>query len=115
MFYWLLDRFAPLLEQLELHASGDSHVFLTARIALASVSSFVMAIALGPLAIRWLKRRFRERIDSGSERLNELHAGKSSTPTMGGLFVVGSILVATVLWADLSNSYIQLALFTAFS
>jgi phospho-N-acetylmuramoyl-pentapeptide-transferase len=114
MLFWLLDRFAPLLEQMELHSSGDSRVFLTARIALASVTSFLMAIALGPLAIRWLKRHFRERIDSGSERLNELHAGKSSTPTMGGLFVVGSILLATLLWADLSNRYVQLALLVAF-
>jgi phospho-N-acetylmuramoyl-pentapeptide-transferase len=113
MLYWLLNHFAPLLEQLELHSSGDSRVFLTARTALASVTSFLMAMLLGPLAIRWLKRRFRERIDSASERLNELHANKSETPTMGGLFVVGAIVIAALLWGDLTSRYTQLALLVA--
>ncbi len=111
MLVWLINRFAPLLEQMELHSSGDSRVFLTARTAMASVTSFVMAIALGPVAIRWLKARFRERIDSGSDRLNEIQKGKQSTPTMGGLFVVAAILIATLLWTDLSSGYVQTALF----
>lgn len=110
MLFWLLNQFAPFLERLELATSGDSRVFLTARIALASVLSFLMAMVLGPAAIRWLKARFRERIDSASERLNELQAGKSSTPTMGGIFVVGAILFAILLCADLSNRYVQLAI-----
>jgi hypothetical protein len=113
MLYWLLNHFAPLLEQLELHSSGDSRVFLTARTALASVTSFLMAMLLGPPAIRWLKRRFRERIDSASERLNELHANKGETPTMGGLFVVGAIVIAALLWGDLTSRYTQLALLVA--
>ncbi|MEX2285645.1 MAG: phospho-N-acetylmuramoyl-pentapeptide-transferase [Planctomycetaceae bacterium] len=114
MVVWLLDQFAPFLEQMELHSSGDSRVFLTARTALASVTSFVMAILLGPFAIRWLKARFRERIASGSQRLNELQSEKKSTPTMGGLFVVGAILFGTIVWGDLSSRYVQLALFIAF-
>ncbi len=64
MLVWLLNWFAPMLRQIELHLSGDSHVFLTARTAVASVAAFLMALALGPWAIRWLKGRFRERIDS---------------------------------------------------
>ncbi len=110
MLFWLLNRFAPLLEQMELHSSGDSRVFVTARAALASVTSFLMALLLGPLAILWLKKRFRERIDSDSERLNELHADKAATPTMGGLFVIGSVVLAVLLWGDLSNRYVQLGL-----
>lgn len=113
MLYWLLQHFGPALEQIEQHASGDSRVFLTARTALASVSSFLLAIAFGPAAIRWLKSNFRERIASGSERLNELHANKASTPTMGGLFVVGSTVFATLLFGDLSSRYVQLALLAA--
>ncbi len=113
MLVWLLNGFAPFLEQMELHSSGDSRVFLTARTALASVSSFLCAIALGPVAIRWLKSRFRERIDSASERLNELQANKSSTPTMGGLFVIGSIVLAILLFGDLSSRYVQISLLVA--
>lgn len=110
MLYWFLNRFAPFLEQLEFYSSGDSRVFLTARTALASVTSFLMAILLGPPAINWLKRRFRERIDSDSERLNELQADKAKTPTMGGLFVIGAVLVSVLLWGDLSSRYVQLGL-----
>jgi len=110
MLVWLINWFAPMLRQMELHTSGDSRVFLTARAALASVTAFIAAILLGPVAIRWLQARFRERIDSASPRLNELHAAKQATPTMGGLFIVGSIILATVLFGDLNNSYVQLAL-----
>lgn len=110
MLIWVLHHFGPVLEQLELHSSGDSRVFLTARTALASVTSFLIAIILGPVAIRWLKSHFRERIASDSARLDELQASKNSTPTMGGLFILGSIFVALILWADLSSRYVQLGL-----
>lgn len=115
MLIWLLDHFAPLLEQMEFYSSGDSRVFLTARIALASVTSFLAAMLLGPFAIRWLKRRFPERIDSASEKLNEIQAGKSATPTMGGLFVIGSVVISALLWGDLTSRYVQLAVFVAIS
>ena len=113
MLFWLMNRFAPLLEQLELHSSGDSRVFLTARTALASVTAFLMALLLGPWAIRWLQGRFRERIGSASARLNELQATKNSTPTMGGLFVIGAIVISVLLWGDLTSRYVQLGLFAA--
>ena len=113
MLVWLLKTFAPLLEQLELYSSGDSRVFLTARTALASVTSFLLAICLGPIAIKWLKSRFRERIDSASEQLNELQAEKKATPTMGGIFIIGAVVLAVLLWGDLTNRYVQLALIVA--
>lgn len=113
MIIWLVKTFSPLLEQLEVLSTGDSRVFLTARMALASLSSFLIAILLGPLAIRWLEKRFRERVVSDSEKLNEIHASKNATPTMGGIFIVGSILISGLLWADLSNRYVQLGLLTA--
>lgn len=110
MLVWLLNRYAPFFEQLSGASTGDSRVFLTARMALAAMISFVTAVICGPLAIRWLKGRFRERIDSASQRLNELHAAKSNTPTMGGLFIVAAIVVAAVTCGDLSNRYLQQAL-----
>ncbi len=112
MFFWLLQRFEPLLERLELYSTGDSRVFLTARIALASVTAFLAALLLGPTAIRWLSRRFRERVDSASERLNQLQASKNHTPTMGGLFVVAAVVLSSLLWADPTSRYVQLALVT---
>lgn len=107
MLVWLLKQYGSLLAGA---STGDSPVFLTARIALAAMVSFVTAVLCGPFAIRWLKSRFRERIDSASARLNELHAAKSNTPTMGGLFIVAAIVVAAVCCADLSNRYVIQAL-----
>jgi phospho-N-acetylmuramoyl-pentapeptide-transferase len=112
MLVWLLQHFGSLLEQFELHVSGDSRVFLTARTSIASVTSFLLCLLLGPFAIRWLQRRFRERIGSDSEQLNQLQAAKRNTPTMGGLFVMGSVALATLLWGDLSSRYVQLGLAT---
>src|SRR5690606_14219928 len=39
------------------------------------------------------------------------HQKKSGTPTMGGLLILGSVFVSTLLWADLSNGYIWVVLF----
>ncbi|MAG92557.1 MAG: phospho-N-acetylmuramoyl-pentapeptide-transferase [Planctomycetaceae bacterium] len=111
MLVWLLHEFGSLLQQLELHSSGDSRVFLTARTALASVTSFALTMLLGPFAIRWLNKRFRERIDSASETLNQLHAKKNATPTMGGLFVIAAVVIAVLMWGDLSSAYVQVGLF----
>jgi phospho-N-acetylmuramoyl-pentapeptide-transferase len=113
MLVWLLEHFGSLLREFEIHTSGDSRVFLTARTALASVTAFAISLLLGPFAIRQLKRRFRERIDSASDTLNRIQAGKSETPTMGGLFVIGAVVLAAVLWGDLSNVYLQIGLAAA--
>ncbi len=96
-----------------LSPAGDSTTMLTGRIALAALVSFAAALLLGPLAIHWLKGRFRERIDSASETLNKLHAEKKDTPTMGGLFIIGAVVVATLLCGDIFNPYVQLGMFTA--
>ncbi len=112
MLLWLIHNL-NLIESVELHSSGDSRLFLTARTAMASVTSFLLAILLGPFAIRWLKSRFQECIVSDSERLNELHAEKNATPTMGGIFIVAAILMSTLLWGNLTSTYVQLALLLA--
>lgn len=111
MFVWL-QNFGPLLERFERLFSGDSRVFLTARTALAGGTAFLLCMLFGPLAIRLLQRRFRERVGSDSEKLNELHAAKNNTPTMGGLFAMGAVAVSTLLWGDLSNVYVMLGLAT---
>jgi len=106
MLVFLLHYFGPALERLEFFSAGDSRVFLTARIALASLTAFVLALLLGPFAIRWLKQHAGERIASDSQRLNEMHRHKQATPTMGGAFIVGAILIATMMWGDLSSWYV---------
>lgn len=110
MLVWLLRHFSPLQEQIVHVSTGDSRIFLTARVAIAAVTSFLVAWFFGPIAIRWLKARFRERIDSASTILNQLHAGKNETPTMGGMFIVAAVLAAALICGDLQNSYLRMAL-----
>src|SRR5258708_195812 len=113
MLIWLLHHFGPLLERVDRLAGGESRFFLTTRRALASLTGFLIAVLLGPSAIGWLKTRFRERIASDSARLNEIQARKKSTPTMGGLFILGAVLTSVLLWGDLSTRYVQLGLLVA--
>lgn len=111
MIPWLLQHLLPFAEQMEQHTAGDSRVYLTGRTALAAVTSFLLAVVIGPPAIRWLRIHCGERIDSASETLNRLHANKKSTPTMGGLFIMTSLLLSVLFWGDLGNAYVQISLF----
>lgn len=110
MVLWLLRNFGYLLDQLTARTTGDSRVFLTARIAAASLTGFLITLLLGPIAIRWLKKRFRERIASNSETLNKLHAQKQETPTMGGLFVMSAVLISSLLWSDLEADFVHVGM-----
>ena len=86
------------------------------RAALALLTAFALALASGPVTIAWLARAgVREDTQkTDSERLAELHAGKRRTPTMGGVFLVGSLLVSGLLWMRFDGfhvySWIGLAL-----
>ncbi|MEQ9410846.1 MAG: phospho-N-acetylmuramoyl-pentapeptide-transferase [Fuerstiella sp.] len=109
MILWLINHFGFVLKNVASRTTGDSRVFLTARIAGSSLAAFLAAVLLGPVAIRWLKRRFRERIASDSATLNRLHAAKQDTPTMGGIFLMAAVLLSTLLFADLTSPLIRIA------
>lgn len=110
MLIWILNQFQSVSEQVQTHAAGDSRVYLTARTALAGVVAFVLAVLLGPMIISWLKSRYTERIASDSRRLNELHAAKQQTPTMGGLLIGFALLGATLICGDLTNPLVLLGI-----
>jgi len=110
MLLWLIDRFATHSETI-VSPLSPSPVFLTARIGLAAVMSFVATLLFGPRCIRWLRSHFGERIDSASSRLNELHASKAGTPTMGGVFVALAIVLSVLAFGSLTNARVQMALF----
>ncbi len=106
-FWWMAQQSQAGVDA----TAGPTPVFLTARIGLAAVMSFLAALAVGPSCIRWLRGRFCERIDSASTRLNELHAAKAGTPSMGGIFIGLAIAVSVLCFGNLANPRIQLALF----
>jgi phospho-N-acetylmuramoyl-pentapeptide-transferase len=87
--------------------------FITFRTAAASLTALVVSLLLGP----WLIRRLRE-FQIGQVIRQEgpqSHLAKAGTPTMGGLLILVASLGPTLLWADLTNVYVWIAvLATAF-
>ena len=86
--------------------------YITFRAAMASLTAFLISIILGPFVIRWLERlSFGQNIRREHvETLYDLHKHKQGTPTMGGILIVLSITLSTVLWADVANHYVLLTL-----
>ena len=84
--------------------------YITFRAAMASLTAFLLSLVFGPLVIRWLKGlNFGQNIRREYvEPLYDLHKHKQGTPTMGGILIILSITLSTVLWADMANRYILL-------
>ena len=84
--------------------------YITVRTALASITALLITLMLGP----WVIRRLRE-LQIGQfirEEGPKSHQSKAGTPTMGGILIVASTIVPTLLWGDLQNEYVWLAVFT---
>ncbi len=86
--------------------------YITFRAGMATLTAFVFSLLFGPVLIRQLKRfKVGEHIrKEESAKLHELHRNKQDTPTMGGLLILGAILISTLLWAELLNRYVLIAL-----
>jgi phospho-N-acetylmuramoyl-pentapeptide-transferase len=83
--------------------------YLTFRTAFASLTALFTALIVGPIVIN----RLRE-FQIGQfirEEGPKAHQKKAGTPTMGGLLIAISIIVPTLLWADLSNLFVWIAVF----
>src|SRR6201987_2951384 len=83
--------------------------YITVRTVYASLTAMFLAFVFGP----WLIRRLRE-LQIGQyirEEGPQNHQKKAGTPTMGGVLIVLSTVVPTLLWADLSNGFVLLTLF----
>jgi phospho-N-acetylmuramoyl-pentapeptide-transferase len=84
--------------------------YISFRMAAAALSAFVLALWWGRPAIAWLRRhRVGERVDkTDSADLAVASVVKRDTPTMGGSFLIGALLVSVLLWARLSNIHVVL-------
>src|SRR5215472_2454354 len=96
-FFALRPHFSPL----------NVFRYITVRTAVASMTALALSILLGPWVIERLrdlqvKQYIRE---EGPKR----HQAKAGTPTMGGVLIVASMVIPTLLWADLRNPYVLLA------
>jgi phospho-N-acetylmuramoyl-pentapeptide-transferase len=102
-----------LLAWLEAHHLGFLRVFtfVTFQATASILLSFFICILFGPRVIAWLRRqKIGDLASFDQAEMDKLMEGKRGTPTMGGLLIISSIAVTTVLLADLSNFYVQMAL-----
>ncbi|MFH1414292.1 MAG: phospho-N-acetylmuramoyl-pentapeptide-transferase [Candidatus Omnitrophota bacterium] len=88
--------------------------YITFRSGMAIITSFLISLILGPPLIEKLKKlKIGENVrKEDSEKLHELHRSKQDTPTMGGILILLAIVSSTLLWADITNRYIHIALFS---
>ena len=99
-----------LAEYLAWYVSAfNAFAYITLRAILAMGTALMFCIWIGPSVIRWLGRyQIAQQVrDDGPQS----HFSKVGTPTMGGVLIIVAIAVTTLLWADLSNRYVWLALF----
>ena len=101
MLYHLLISFYPQVSVFNVVR------YITFRTAAASMTALAISLVMGP----WLIRRLRDfQIGQVIRREGpESHRAKAGTPTMGGLLILAAALVPTLLWADLTNQYVWIA------
>ncbi len=82
--------------------------YLTFRTAFASLTALFTGLIVGPYVVRMLREfQIGQYIrDEGPQG----HKKKAGTPTMGGVLIAVSIVIPTLLWADLSNKFVWIAL-----
>lgn len=106
MLYHLFD----FLEKTYQPAGFQVIYFITVRAGLAAATAMLLALVLGKRLIGWLENhQFRERVRKGENAGAVSHAHKAGTPTMGGIIIIMAILGSTLLWANLTNIYVWLA------
>ena len=101
MVYWLL---YPLHDTF---VGFNVFRYITFRSAMAALTAMVVSFMLGP----WLIARLRH-FQIGQEIRQEgpaSHQTKRGTPTMGGLLIITALVLPTLLWADLSNPFVWIA------
>src|ERR671919_2567868 len=104
MLYWLLPPLADVAPYLGVFNVAR---YITFRTAAASLTALVLSLLLGP----WMIRKLRD-FQIGQiirQEGPQSHRAKAGTPTMGGLLILTSAIIPTLLWADLSNPYIWIA------
>jgi phospho-N-acetylmuramoyl-pentapeptide-transferase len=95
---WMARHFTPL------------HLFqyITFRTIMAALTSMAMSLLCGPALIRKLAALKAGQVVRKDGP--QTHLSKAGTPTMGGVMILLSVAVATLLWADLNNRYVWLVL-----
>jgi phospho-N-acetylmuramoyl-pentapeptide-transferase len=103
-----------LLYPLSHYISGfNVFKYITFRTAYASVTAMLISFIFGAVFIQYLRRKQVK--ESIRKEGPQSHMAKEGTPTMGGLLILIAIIFPTLLWADLSNTYIHIVLLVTIS
>ena len=96
MIYYLLNQDLNIVQYISFRAAG------------AAITALIISFLIGPKIIRTLNNhRFGEKIRKNGP---ELHLQKEGTPSMGGIIILLSIILPTILWAKLNNPFIVIIL-----
>jgi phospho-N-acetylmuramoyl-pentapeptide-transferase len=94
----------------EFHSGFDVFRYLTLRAIMGVLTALIMALVIGPAVIRYLTAAKVGQFvrDDGPET----HRVKTGTPTMGGVLILVAVALGTLLWGDLGNRQVWIALLT---
>ncbi len=82
--------------------------YITFRTIYATVTALLLTLILGPFVIGLLRRSsFKQNVRSDGP---STHLIKEGTPTGGGILILFAIITSTLLWADITNRYVWIAL-----
>lgn len=104
MIFFIIDFFSRFLNI----KIPTAFTYYSTRMMLAAITALIISIFLGPYFIRKLfELKIGQSIRTGEDfkKLEELHNNKKNTPTMGGLLILFSMLVAMFLWMDLTHVF----------
>jgi phospho-N-acetylmuramoyl-pentapeptide-transferase len=85
--------------------------YLTFRSGGAIITALVISFVIGPRMIRWLRANQHGGQPIRSDGPESHLLTKKGTPTMGGLMMLFSVTVSTLLWADITSHYVWMTLF----
>ncbi|MBN1224360.1 MAG: phospho-N-acetylmuramoyl-pentapeptide-transferase [Candidatus Aminicenantes bacterium] len=107
MLYWLL---VPMKQYFIFF---NVFRYITVRTALAGITALLISMVLGHWVIKGLKKhQVGEEIRPDGPKS---HSEKRGTPSMGGILIIAATLIPTLLWGDLENIYVWIAVFTMLS
>lgn len=105
MFYYLSD-YTDVFSPLRIFR------YITFRALMGAATAFTLSLVFGPWVIAWLRRlKIGQQVRTDAVLRAHL-LKKSGTPTMGGVMIIGSVLISTLLWAVPTNGYVLLSLGT---
>ena len=88
----------------EFYSAFNALTYITTRGILSALTALLVSFVLGPKLIQ--KLSFNDVGESIRQDGPESHSVKEGTPTMGGLLILFSIIISTVIWGDFSSRYI---------